>query len=115
MNLQRHVGCPATPSAEPPTPQIPAAAALLIDLAKDATPANAEAARGAAGGVRHRRDYSGGNQCRSFSWIIRCRRTVRDYERLTEHHAAMVFCESGPQPCDSWTIGRAPTAGGELA
>ncbi len=27
---------------------------------------------------------------RSFSWINRCRRTVRDYERLPEHHAAMV-------------------------
>ena len=27
---------------------------------------------------------------RTFSWINRCRRTVRDYERLSEHHAAMV-------------------------
>ena len=27
---------------------------------------------------------------RSLSWINRCRRTVRDYERLPEHHAAMV-------------------------
>ena len=27
---------------------------------------------------------------RSFSWINRCRRTVRDYERLPRHHAAMV-------------------------
>jgi Transposase DDE domain len=27
---------------------------------------------------------------RSFSWINRCRRTIRDYERLPEHHAAMV-------------------------
>jgi transposase len=27
---------------------------------------------------------------RTFSWINRCRRTVRDYERLTEHHAAWV-------------------------
>jgi putative transposase len=27
---------------------------------------------------------------RSFSWINRCRRTVRDYERLPQHHAAMV-------------------------
>ena len=27
---------------------------------------------------------------RSFSWINRCRRTVRDYERLPAHHAAMV-------------------------
>lgn len=27
---------------------------------------------------------------RSFSWINRCRRTVRDYERLPEHHAAMI-------------------------
>jgi transposase len=27
---------------------------------------------------------------RSFSWINRCRRTVRDYERRPEHHAAMV-------------------------
>jgi transposase len=27
---------------------------------------------------------------RTFSWISRCRRTVRDYERLPEHHAAMV-------------------------
>jgi transposase len=26
---------------------------------------------------------------RTFSWINRCRRTVRDYERLPEHHAAM--------------------------
>jgi hypothetical protein len=28
---------------------------------------------------------------RTFSWINRCRRTVRDYERLPEHHAAMVY------------------------
>ena len=27
---------------------------------------------------------------RTFAWINRCRRTVRDYERLPEHHAAMV-------------------------
>ncbi len=27
---------------------------------------------------------------RTFSWISRCRRTVRDYERLPAHHAAMV-------------------------
>jgi transposase len=27
---------------------------------------------------------------RSFSWINRCRHTVRDYERLPEHQAAMV-------------------------
>ena len=27
---------------------------------------------------------------RTFSWINRCRRTVRDYERLPQHHAAMV-------------------------
>jgi transposase len=27
---------------------------------------------------------------RSFSWINRSRRTVRDYERLPQHHAAMV-------------------------
>jgi len=27
---------------------------------------------------------------RTFSWISRCRRTVRDYERRPEHHAAMV-------------------------
>ncbi|MEO3745305.1 transposase [Plantactinospora sp. B5E13] len=27
---------------------------------------------------------------RTFSWINRCRRTVRDYERLPEHHEAMV-------------------------
>jgi transposase len=27
---------------------------------------------------------------RTFSWINRCRRTVRDYERQPEHHAAMV-------------------------
>jgi putative transposase len=27
---------------------------------------------------------------RTLSWINRCRRTVRDYERLPEHHAAMV-------------------------
>jgi transposase len=27
---------------------------------------------------------------RSLSWINRSRRTVRDYERLPEHHAAMV-------------------------
>jgi transposase len=26
----------------------------------------------------------------TFSWINRCRCTVRDYERLPEHHAAMV-------------------------
>jgi len=25
-----------------------------------------------------------------FSWISRSRRTVRDYERLPQHHAAMV-------------------------
>jgi transposase len=27
---------------------------------------------------------------RTFSWINRCRRTVREYERRPEHHAAMV-------------------------
>jgi putative transposase len=27
---------------------------------------------------------------RTFAWINRCRRTVRDYERLPQHHAAMV-------------------------
>jgi putative transposase len=27
---------------------------------------------------------------RTLAWISRCRRTVRDYERLPEHHAAMV-------------------------
>ncbi|MEV4417489.1 transposase [Catellatospora sp. NPDC049609] len=27
---------------------------------------------------------------RTLSWITRCRRTVRDYERHPEHHAAMV-------------------------
>jgi putative transposase len=27
---------------------------------------------------------------RTFAWINRCRRTVRDYEKLPEHHAAMV-------------------------
>ncbi|MFI5898467.1 transposase [Actinoplanes sp. NPDC051513] len=26
----------------------------------------------------------------TFSWINRCRRTVRDYERLPQLHAAMV-------------------------
>jgi hypothetical protein len=28
---------------------------------------------------------------RTFSWINRCRRAVRDYERLPAHHAAMVY------------------------
>lgn len=28
---------------------------------------------------------------RTFAWITRSRRTVRDYERLREHHAAMVY------------------------
>jgi putative transposase len=28
---------------------------------------------------------------RTFSWINRCRRTVRDYERHPAHHAAMVY------------------------
>jgi transposase len=27
---------------------------------------------------------------RTLSWINRCRRTVRDYERLPQHHAAMI-------------------------
>jgi putative transposase len=27
---------------------------------------------------------------RTFAWINRCRRTVRDYERLPAHHAAMI-------------------------
>jgi transposase len=27
---------------------------------------------------------------RTLSWISRCRRTVRDYERRPEHHAAIV-------------------------
>jgi transposase len=26
----------------------------------------------------------------TFSWINRCRRTLRDYERRPEHHAATV-------------------------
>ncbi|WP_171075194.1 transposase [Nonomuraea basaltis] len=28
---------------------------------------------------------------RSLSWIFQCRRCVRDYERLSEHHEAMVL------------------------
>jgi transposase len=28
---------------------------------------------------------------RTFSWILRSRRTVRDYERLPEHHETMVY------------------------
>jgi transposase len=28
---------------------------------------------------------------RTFAWITRSRRTVRDYERLSEHHAAMIY------------------------
>jgi len=28
---------------------------------------------------------------RTFAWITRSRRTVRDYERLSEHHATMVY------------------------
>jgi putative transposase len=28
---------------------------------------------------------------RTFAWITRPRRTVPDYERLSEHHAAMVY------------------------
>jgi transposase len=28
---------------------------------------------------------------RTFSWVNRCRRTVRDYERLPAHHPAMVY------------------------
>ena len=28
---------------------------------------------------------------RTLSWITRCRRTVRDYERLTEHHETIVY------------------------
>ena len=28
---------------------------------------------------------------RTLAWITRCRRTVRDYERLTAHHEAMVY------------------------
>jgi transposase len=28
---------------------------------------------------------------RTFAWITRSRRTVRDYERLEDHHAAMVY------------------------
>ena len=28
---------------------------------------------------------------RTLAWITRCRRTVRDYERLTEHHEAIVY------------------------
>jgi putative transposase len=27
---------------------------------------------------------------RTLSWITRCRRTVRDYERLPAHHATFV-------------------------
>jgi transposase len=27
---------------------------------------------------------------RTFSWMNRCRRTVRDYGRLPQHHAAMI-------------------------
>jgi putative transposase len=27
---------------------------------------------------------------RTFSWINRCRRAVRDYEKLPAHHAAMI-------------------------
>jgi transposase len=28
---------------------------------------------------------------RTFAWITRSRRTVRDYERLTEHHTTMIY------------------------
>jgi transposase len=28
---------------------------------------------------------------RTLAWITRCRRTVRDYERLPEHHEAVVY------------------------
>jgi transposase len=28
---------------------------------------------------------------RTFGWLMRCRRLVRDYERLTAHHQAMVY------------------------
>ncbi|MGH3624870.1 MAG: transposase, partial [Sciscionella sp.] len=28
---------------------------------------------------------------RSFGWLLRYRRLVRDYERRTEHHEAMVY------------------------
>jgi transposase len=28
---------------------------------------------------------------RTFGWLMRCRRLVRDYERLTAHHEAMVY------------------------
>jgi transposase len=28
---------------------------------------------------------------RTLAWITRCRRTVRDYERLTEHHETIVY------------------------
>jgi transposase len=28
---------------------------------------------------------------RTFAWITRFRRTIRDYERLPEHHEAMVY------------------------
>ena len=28
---------------------------------------------------------------RTLAWITRCRRTVRDYERLTAHHETIVY------------------------
>ena len=28
---------------------------------------------------------------RTLAWITRCRRTVRDYERLPEHHETIVY------------------------
>jgi putative transposase len=28
---------------------------------------------------------------RTLAWITRCRRTVRDYERLPAHHQTMVY------------------------
>jgi putative transposase len=36
--------------------------------------------------ILHRREAAE----RMFSWISRSRQTVRDYERLPQHHAAMV-------------------------
>jgi transposase len=49
-----------------------------------------------------------GHRERTFSWINRCRRTVRDHERLPAHHAAMVYWSMIIIMADGWPATRLP-------
>jgi transposase len=65
-------------------------AGQLVDWAADALGLAVEIVRKLADQVGFRVLHRRWVVERTLSWITRCRRTVRDYERHPEHHAAMV-------------------------